>query len=183
MTKLARGLSIPFPETPGLPVRPAYVELPETGFEEPLTGLKKETLELVHRFARDVMRPQGTLLDRLTPEQMIAKGSPYWSVIEKHKELGLSALANADLSPPDAVDLQAMISEELGWGTPVSPYQSAVEVSPETWLPAGGGPTCSKPSRNRFWEAGVLPSRWPDRTCWIGNAMPRIRRVLTNDPP
>ncbi|MGZ6022549.1 MAG: acyl-CoA dehydrogenase family protein [Rhizomicrobium sp.] len=116
MTKLARGPSIPFPETPGLPVRPAYVELPETGFEEPLTGLKKETLELVHRFARDVMRPQGALLDRLAPEQMIAKGSPYWSVIEKHKELGLSALANADLSPSDAVDLQAMISEELGWG-------------------------------------------------------------------
>lgn len=116
MATQAGSASIRFPETPLLPQRAAYLELPETGFEEPLTGLKKDTLELVHRFARDVMRPNGAHLDRLTPEEMIATNSSYWVVLQRHRELGLDALATADLSPSDAVDLQAMISEELGWG-------------------------------------------------------------------
>jgi acyl-CoA dehydrogenase len=111
-----RNASARFPETPLLPQRPAHLELPQTGFEEPFAGLKKETLEIVHRFARDVMRPEGARLDRLTPDEMIAKNSSYWTVLQKHRELGLDSLASADLSPSDAVDLQAMISEELGWG-------------------------------------------------------------------
>lgn len=112
----AGHVSARVPETPPLPQRPAHLELPETGFEVPLTGLKKETLEFVHRFARDVMRPEGTHLDRLTPEELIAKNSSYWTVLQKHREFGLDALAAADLSPSDVVDLQAMISEEFGWG-------------------------------------------------------------------
>ncbi len=105
-----------FPVTAGLPPRPLHVDLPPTGFEEPLEGLQQETLDLVRRFARDVLRPEGAALDRLTPEEMIAKGSAYWSVIQRHKALGLGALAEADLSPAAMVDLQSMISEELGWG-------------------------------------------------------------------
>ena len=104
------------PDVPGLPRCELYVELPETGFEEPLSGLKRETLELVHRFAREVMRPEGIKLDRLSAEEMIAKGSSYWSVLEKHRALGLEAILTSDLSPTDLVDLQSMMSEELGWG-------------------------------------------------------------------
>jgi hypothetical protein len=99
MATHAGHVSARFPETPLLPQRPAHLELPETGFEGPLTGLKKETLELVHRFARDVMRPEGARLDRLTPDELIAKSSSYWTVLQKHRELGLDALAAADLYP------------------------------------------------------------------------------------
>lgn len=116
MSLSALDATAAFPNTPGLPRRPSYVELPLTGFDPPPEGIARETLEMVHRFARDVLRPNGTELDRLTPEEMIAPGSAYWSVIKAHKALGLEALAEADLAPADMVDLQSMISEELGWG-------------------------------------------------------------------
>lgn len=104
------------PEVPGLPKRELHVELPDTGFDEPLSGLMKETLELVHRFAKEVMRPEGAKLDRVSAEEMIAKGSSYWTVLRRHRELGLEALLAADLTPAQQVDLQSMIAEELGWG-------------------------------------------------------------------
>jgi acyl-CoA dehydrogenase len=116
MNAVAADVSASFPVTPGLLARPVHVDLPQTGFEEPVEGLKRETVDLVHRFAAEVMRPQGAVLDRLTAEEMIARGSPYWSVLDRHRQLGLGALAAADLSPSDAVDLQAMIAEEMGWG-------------------------------------------------------------------
>jgi alkylation response protein AidB-like acyl-CoA dehydrogenase len=116
MTTLVADAPMSFPITAGLPARPAYVTLPLTGFEEPLDGVRREVLDLVHRFARDVLRPEGAALDRLTPEAMIAPDSAYWTVIQKHRALGLGAIAEAGLSPGDAVDLASMISEELGWG-------------------------------------------------------------------
>ena len=43
-----------------------------TGFEPPLTELEVSVQETVHRFARDVLRPVGRELDRMTPEDAIA---------------------------------------------------------------------------------------------------------------
>jgi len=51
------------------------VELPAvglTGFETPLSEEERAIQDTVHRFARDVLRPIGRELDRMTPEEVIA---------------------------------------------------------------------------------------------------------------
>ena len=54
--------------------------LPEvglTGFETPLTEEEAGVQQVVHRFARDVLRPLGAELDRMSAEAVVAPGSPY----------------------------------------------------------------------------------------------------------
>ena len=60
-----------------------------TGAEAPLTREEQEMQERVHRFAAEVMRPIGQQLDRMTPEEVIAEGSPLWSVFTSFGQLGL----------------------------------------------------------------------------------------------
>jgi acyl-CoA dehydrogenase len=105
-----------FPATPGLGARPAYVDLPATGFDVPMDDVKRQVVELARRFADEVLRPNGAALDRLTPEEVMAPGSTYWKTIEQHRELGLGQAAALDLPPEDLCDLNAMIYEELGRG-------------------------------------------------------------------
>ena len=55
------------------------VELPVLGLrglEADLSEEEKAIQENVHRFARDVMRPIGKKLDGMSPEEVIAEGSP-----------------------------------------------------------------------------------------------------------
>ena len=105
-----------FPATPGLSARPTYVDLPATGFEEPMDEMKRQVVELARRFADEVMRPNGAALDRLTPEEVIAPGSILWTTFERHRALGFGQAAFADLAPADVSDLKAMIYEEMGRG-------------------------------------------------------------------
>ena len=58
-------------------VRPdlPYTEL--SGFEV-LTDDERAIQQAMHAFARDVMRPTGIAIDKLTAEQAIAPNSPYW---------------------------------------------------------------------------------------------------------
>lgn len=80
----------PFPTTPALPAAPDHLDLPLSGFEEPMSEAKQQVVELAHRFAREVLRPEGAALDRLTPEEVIASGSAYWTVLKRHKALGFN---------------------------------------------------------------------------------------------
>ncbi|MBK6401976.1 MAG: acyl-CoA/acyl-ACP dehydrogenase [Rhodocyclaceae bacterium] len=71
------------------------------------------------RFAREVMRPVGQQLDRLTAEQVIAADSPLWTVLKRYTELGFGGGADigaADLSPAQSALLHAIVVEELAWG-------------------------------------------------------------------
>ncbi len=74
--------------------------------------------ELAHKFARDVMRPAGIALDRLSPEQVIEEDSILWEVHKKYRELGLDALSLHSLEIPaeERGVLESLIAEELGWG-------------------------------------------------------------------
>lgn len=95
------------------------VELPAvglTGFETPLTEEESAIQGTVHRFARDVMRPIGRELDRMTPEEVIAPGSPYWTVMLEAVKLGLDPELIDQFPPEVAVRLESLIAEELGWG-------------------------------------------------------------------
>ena len=89
-----------------------------TGFEPPITELEVSVQETVHRFARDVLRPVGTELDRMSPEDAIAPGSPYYDVLAKAAELGMDPSFFEGLEPEVAVRLESIVGEELGWGDP-----------------------------------------------------------------
>jgi alkylation response protein AidB-like acyl-CoA dehydrogenase len=87
-----------------------------TGFETPLTEEERAIQESVHRFAREVLRPAAQELDRMTPEQVIAPTSPYWTVFAEFAKLGLDPALIAEFPPEAAVRIEALIGEELGWG-------------------------------------------------------------------
>ncbi len=87
-----------------------------SGFETPLNADEQAIQGSVHRFARDVLRPLGRELDKMTAEQVIAPGSPYYSVFAEAAKLGLDASLLAQLPPDMAVRVESLIGEEMGWG-------------------------------------------------------------------
>lgn len=87
-----------------------------SGFETPLSEEEAAIQASVHRFAKDVLRPIGRELDRMSAEEVIAPGSPFYSVFGEFAKLGLDPALLAELPPEMAVRIESMIGEELGWG-------------------------------------------------------------------
>ena len=87
-----------------------------SGFEPPLSEEEAAIQAGVHRFARDVLRPLGAELDRMSAEEAIAPGSPYYSVFSEFAKLGLDPAMLAELPPEMAIRIESLIGEELGWG-------------------------------------------------------------------
>ncbi|PIP37807.1 MAG: acyl-CoA dehydrogenase [Desulfobacterales bacterium CG23_combo_of_CG06-09_8_20_14_all_51_8] len=84
--------------------------------------LTKEDMMLkknANEFARKVMRPIAKELDAMTPDKVIAKGSPFWTFMKKGYELGYHSILIPDayggmgLTPLQ----QAIVFEELAWGS------------------------------------------------------------------
>jgi alkylation response protein AidB-like acyl-CoA dehydrogenase len=84
--------------------------------------LTEEDIELkkaTHRFAKEVMRPIAKQLDEMTPEEVIAKDSPFWDFMRQAYALGYHTIlipepyGGMDLTPKQ----QAIIFEELAWGS------------------------------------------------------------------
>jgi acyl-CoA dehydrogenase len=85
--------------------------------EQGLTEVEAQVQETAHRFASDVIRPAGIALDRLEPEEVIAKGSLLWDAFDGYWELGLDLEDIADeLSPLEVARMTFLVNEELGWG-------------------------------------------------------------------
>jgi alkylation response protein AidB-like acyl-CoA dehydrogenase len=74
--------------------------------------------DLVHAFARDVMRPAGRRLDELSAEDVIARGSILWDVHKKWDALGIRLLSGEGdaFTPAQLARLSCIVTEELGWG-------------------------------------------------------------------
>jgi alkylation response protein AidB-like acyl-CoA dehydrogenase len=87
-----------------------------SGFETPLGEEEAAVQAGLHRFAREVLRPLGAELDRMSAEEVIAPGSPYYSVFAEYAKLGLDPAMLAELPPETAIRMESLISEELGWG-------------------------------------------------------------------
>ena len=87
-----------------------------SGFETPLSEEEAAVQIGLHRFAKDVMRPLGIELDKLTADEVIAPGSPYWSLFAEYAKLGLDPAMLAELPPEIAIRMESLIGEELGWG-------------------------------------------------------------------
>lgn len=86
------------------------------GAQPPLSEELEMIRQTVHRFALEVMRPVGIALDRMTPEQVIAPESPYWTALEKFLELGFGVEELLALDPPERALTMSILFEELGWG-------------------------------------------------------------------
>jgi len=87
--------------------------------ESNLSPEEAEIRNTVHKFAEEVMRPAGIALDALAnPEDVVAKDSILWNVFEKHRELGLDAIADPanGFTPAQQARMASLIAEELGWG-------------------------------------------------------------------
>lgn len=87
-----------------------------TGFETPLSEEERAIQDSVHGFAKDVLRPLGRELDKMTAEQVIAPGSPYYSVFAEAAKLGLDSDLLTQMPADMAIRVESLIGEEMGWG-------------------------------------------------------------------
>ena len=109
-----------------------------TGAEEPLAKEEQDLLDGVHRFAAEVMRPVGERLDRMTPEEVIAAGSPLWQVYAEFAKLGIGVDQLLAFEPPQAARSACLILEELGWGDAGLASSLGVSMFPR-WMAAAFG--------------------------------------------
>jgi acyl-CoA dehydrogenase len=86
------------------------------GAEPEMSEMSQMVQQTVHRFAQEVMRPVGVKLDRMTPDEVIASGSPYWDAREKFIGLGFGVDGLFELEPAERAKTMCILFEELGWG-------------------------------------------------------------------
>ncbi len=90
-----------------------------TDLNKELTDEQKAVKQRVHEFAAKFMRPASIELDKMTPEETIAEGSPMWRVFreayqqEYHLRNFPEALGGAGLGPLES----HIVNEEMGWGS------------------------------------------------------------------
>ncbi|MGJ8686243.1 MAG: acyl-CoA dehydrogenase family protein [Spongiibacteraceae bacterium] len=88
-----------------------------SGLEGDLSEEERVIQETAHRFAEEVMRPIGKKLDAMTPEEVIADGSPLHDYMAQLHASGLLDLGALDsLSDYEKGRIFPIIFEELGWG-------------------------------------------------------------------
>lgn len=95
------------------------VQLPAvamTGFETPLNETEVAIQDGIHKFAKDLMRPVGRALDKMTAEEVIAPGSPLYTVYGEAAKMGLDSQLLAEMPADQAVRVESLIGEEMGWG-------------------------------------------------------------------
>ncbi len=91
-------------------------DISATGFETPLAEEEKAIQHSVHQFAKNVLRPLARELDKMSAEQVIAPGSPFYSVFAEAAKLGLDSDLLGQLPPDMAVRVESLVGEEMGWG-------------------------------------------------------------------
>lgn len=95
----------------------ALPKLGSTGLDGALSEEQVVVQDTLRRFARDVMRPAGQALDKLSAAQTIAAGSPLWDYIAAFRTAGILDMeALATMSPAQKAQMVPLIFEELGWG-------------------------------------------------------------------
>ncbi len=115
-TAMNSSLGSPAPDSPisAWPQDPK-VSLGGLGVEPPLTPEEEAIHHTIHRFAAEVVRPAGQALDKLTPEEVIAKDSILWNVFRQFSEI-FSLEALEGLEPAQTAKIFSIVLEELGWG-------------------------------------------------------------------
>ena len=96
----------------------AYIDLPLSGLEAPLSEMEQLVQDNCHRFAEEVLRPAGPVLDEMTAEQAVGPESPLWRVLEQAQGLGLSVRDMLQMDSQERSRILLIASEELAWGDP-----------------------------------------------------------------
>jgi len=83
-----------------------------------LSAEQLQIRDTARRFAAEVLRPVGIEIDRMTPEAVIARGSPLYKVLTQAAELGFTKLRTpAAFGGLEAAPATAhMVLEELSRG-------------------------------------------------------------------
>ena len=96
------------------------IDLPKLGLrglEADLSEEESAIQDSAHRFAEEVMRPIAERLDKMTPEEVIAEGSPIWDYLRQIRESGLLDLEMlASMSNEEKSRIVPILIEELAWG-------------------------------------------------------------------
>lgn len=87
-----------------------------TGFETPLSEEERAIQHTVHQFAKNVLRPIGQELDKMSAADVCAPSSPFWAVFQEATKLGLDPSFFSQFEPNVAIRLESLIGEEMGWG-------------------------------------------------------------------
>ncbi len=112
-----RSVGAPAPHTRIARWAPApQARLGPLGAEPGLSSEEQAVVDVLHRFAEQEMRPLGRELDRMTPDAVIAAGSPLWSLFAKFHELGFSTDVLMSLAPAARARMMCLFYEELCWG-------------------------------------------------------------------
>jgi alkylation response protein AidB-like acyl-CoA dehydrogenase len=95
-----------------------------------------------HRVALDVLRPAAWALDRMTPAERIAPGSPFFTAMAQLKSLGyhrffLTPEAGGAPERPSTL-AQSIVLEELGWGSLGLATAFLVDMLPVTCISSFG---------------------------------------------
>ncbi len=96
----------------------SYIDLPLSGLEGPLSEMEELVQDTCHRFAEEVLRPAGPVMDEMTPEETVAPDSPLWQVLEQAQGLGLSVAAMLEMDAQERSRIMLIAAEELAWGDP-----------------------------------------------------------------
>ncbi|CAG4883687.1 Acyl-CoA dehydrogenase domain-containing protein [Georgfuchsia toluolica] len=131
-----------------------------TGFEAPLNDIELSIQDTLHKFAKDVLRPAGQELDKMTAEQVIAPGSPYYEVLGKAAQLGLDSSLLAQMPPETAIRVESIIGEEMGWGDAGLGVSLACVTFPLEMAKAVGNPELVDLCRDKI---GCWMSTQPDK--------------------
>ena len=91
-------------------------DLPYSWFDADLSEQEKSIQDTIHKFAEKEIRPTVAALDKLSPEEVVAKDSAWFELRQKYLDLGLDYTAFDGMSPIEVSRIQSLVLEELGWG-------------------------------------------------------------------
>ncbi|MFM0013138.1 acyl-CoA dehydrogenase family protein [Paraburkholderia sediminicola] len=112
------------------------------GAQPELSEMNQMVQQSVHRYAEEVMRPIGVKLDRMTPEEVIAQGSPYWEARDKFVGLGFGVDGLLELEPAERATTMSILFEELGWGDSGLAITYGAGLLPALMSAVSGNPFC-----------------------------------------
>lgn len=111
------------------PVEPR-VTLGPWACEPPLDEESEAFRQSLRQFASKVMRPIGLELDRLSAEQVAAKGSRLYEFFAEYDKLGISQELLASLDDEQRAVMFPLLFEELGWGDAGLAISAATRMLP-----------------------------------------------------
>jgi len=92
------------------------ITLPLSGLEAPLSEMEQLIQDNMHHFAKEVLRPAGQKIDKMSPEEAIAADSPLWGILEQASDFGLNVKTLLELEPNERSRLMLIAAEEMAWG-------------------------------------------------------------------